>query len=235
MHPLLSDITSLFKEVLFPISCLTCNAPGQFVCAPCLAGMRQVPFQRCIACQKPAALGLTHPSCRRPERPEQLISLLDYHDPTVANAIIAGKYKFLPDVFHTLGTFMAQHAMNNEWQKYWADSIVTFITLAARRQSWRSFNQSELLAKPIAAAFSQRPQPILARTKMAKPQKELSRGQRKENLKGSFACRAGANIRGQRLVLIDDVTTTGATLMEAAKALKQNGARAVYCLTLAQD
>lgn len=235
MHPLFQDILSLVKEILFPVACFNCKRPGEFLCDECGSSLGRVVKQRCIICQRPAALGLTHPACRQRDTPSQLMSMFDYHNPSVANAVIAGKYKLLPDIFRLLGKQMGTMAAAQALKDLWAGSVITFVPLARRRQRWRGFNQSELLAREVALKLKLPIEAVLIRTRMAKPQKELTRAQRQRNLKNSFVCRSKTKVQESKFLLIDDVTTTGTTLLEATKVLKSAGAASVSCLTLAQD
>ena len=127
------------------------------------------------------------------------------------------------------------------------------IPLAKSRQRWRGFNQSEILCKALSDSLGLPVAQVLTRKKSTKTQKDLKREQRIENVAGAFAVspspfeeRAGVRLQSQILnlkskisnqsfILVDDVTTTGSTLLEAAKVLKRNGAGKVWCLTVAQD
>lgn len=240
MHPLCEDTISMIKEILFPVSCLNCQKPGEFICTTCRSNLRRITRQSCIVCQQPAEFGLTHSGCRQnnPLTADQIISILDYHDPLVSQTIIAGKYKLLPDVFRLFGRIIGQHITepsHENLRQSWSDAVITFIPLAPRRHRWRNFNQSELLAKELAVQFGRQATTILTRSRMVKVQKELTREERRHNLQNSFSCRSGATIKNKKILLIDDVVTTGTTLMEAAKVLKTAGAASVFCLTLAQD
>ncbi len=103
-----------------------------------------------------------------------------------------------------------------------------------RKQWERGFNQSELLARPIAKRFGLKPASNLRRSRYTKAQAGLSDRERQKNLEGSFAVRRPAQVMGKRILLVDDVFTTGATLRAAAQALKQAGALHVSVLTLAR-
>ncbi len=99
------------------------------------------------------------------------------------------------------------------------------------RQLSRGFNQSLLLAKELGDEYLVID--ALARIKMTRMQPGLSPAGRKRNIKGAFALRRGNNIRGKNLCLVDDIKTSGATLNECAKILKDAGAAKVYALVLA--
>jgi ComF family protein len=103
------------------------------------------------------------------------------------------------------------------------------------RKRWeRGFNQAELLALPLAQRFGLPLAKNLTRTRYTKSQASLSEAQRQQNLRDSFGVRRAAEIAGKRILLVDDVFTTGATLRASASALKRAGATHVSALTLAR-
>ncbi len=103
------------------------------------------------------------------------------------------------------------------------------------RKEWeRGFNQAELLAAPIAKRFGLKLSGNLRRKRYTKSQAGLDESERQENLKGSFSVRRPEQIASKRILLIDDVFTTGATLRAAARALKDAGAAHVSVLALAR-
>ena len=103
------------------------------------------------------------------------------------------------------------------------------------RKRWeRGFNQAELLAKPLAKRCGLKVSTTFGRKRYTKAQAGLTEVQRRENLKDSFCVRNAQQIAGKRILLIDDVFTTGATLRSAAGALKAAGVARVTALTLAR-
>jgi ComF family protein len=103
------------------------------------------------------------------------------------------------------------------------------------RKRWeRGFNQAELLAKPVAKRCGLKMSTTFRRKRYTKAQAGLTEVQRRENLKDSFFVRNAQQIAGKRILLIDDVFTTGATLRSAARALKAAGVAHVTALTLAR-
>ncbi len=103
------------------------------------------------------------------------------------------------------------------------------------RKRWdRGFNQAELLAEAIAKRYSQKLSNELYRVKRTKAQAGLSEAERRDNLANSFGVKHVEQIRGKRILLVDDVLTTGATLRAATTVLKAAGARHVSALVLAR-
>jgi ComF family protein len=112
--------------------------------------------------------------------------------------------------------------------------MVTFVPLRKSRLREREFNQSEMLARDLAAEFGLKVSGSLRKIKRTRPQNELARSERLVNLKGAFRAENPCGIRGERILLVDDVMTTGSTLSECAAVLREAGAGGVRCLTLAR-
>jgi len=112
--------------------------------------------------------------------------------------------------------------------------IVLAMPMHWRKRWERGFNQAELLAKPVAKRCGLKLSTNLRRKRYTKAQAGLTETQRRDNLKDSFSVRRSEQIAGKRILLIDDVFTTGATLRTAAAVLKGGGAARVTALTLAR-
>ncbi len=98
----------------------------------------------------------------------------------------------------------------------------------------RGYDQAQLLAARVALAVGLPSRPALHRIRSGRPQVELDRRERTENLRGAFVAEAGA-LRGLHIGLLDDVSTTGATLRAAAAAARAAGARAMSGYVVAID
>ncbi len=109
--------------------------------------------------------------------------------------------------------------------------LITFIPMTKKARRKRGYNQSELLAKGLSEKVGIDLVELLEKTRETKQQVGLNFRERQENLRGCFKC--NAKIKGKTVLVIDDVCTTGATLSEAAKALKRAGAKEVITLTVA--
>ena len=107
--------------------------------------------------------------------------------------------------------------------------------LARKRLRERGFNQAELLAREVGRLLSIPAGPALEKTRDTRPQSELEEGSaRRANARGAYALLPGTGLAGKRVVLVDDVVTSGATLSECAALLRQAGAEEIFCLTLAR-
>lgn len=150
------------------------------------------------------------------------INNFSYENKLLKNAIHVFKYKFVKDLAKPLSKLLIKK-INFDY------NYIVPVPLHKKRLHWRGFNQSELLAKQINKNKTKN---ILVKIKNTKPQAELSGEQREQNIQNSFVCIK--NLNNKKILLIDDVKTTGSTLRECKQALIKAGAKKVYYLTLAK-
>ncbi|MBN2035696.1 MAG: ComF family protein [Chitinispirillaceae bacterium] len=166
---------------------------------------------------------------------ESILSLLDY-DSTVQACMHQIKYKGKKRFARHLGKILAELLPDNFFSGI--DGLVP-LPLHASRQHKRGYNQSCLLSRGILRNYPGVPllEKPLVRTRNTATQTALDRGARQHNMKGAFAVFPDqrALIAGKRLVLLDDVVTTGASTGAAAKALLDAGCNAVKVLAIARD
>ena len=113
--------------------------------------------------------------------------------------------------------------------------LIVPVPLHPKRLRWRGFNQSVLLARQVSRAYDLPMDPfIVVRHKETTPQTQLSEAERRRNVRGAFSLRSGKTLHGKTLLLVDDVYTSGATVNECSRVLKQGGAKEVHVLTLAR-
>ena len=106
--------------------------------------------------------------------------------------------------------------------------------LHSTRQRERGFNQASLLAELLSVEISVPSRPLLERVRYTTTQTALDRAERMENLRNAFRLRKTANVRNLRVLLIDDVLTTGSTLSECSRVLKRAGAISVHAAMAAR-
>ena len=113
--------------------------------------------------------------------------------------------------------------------------LICWVPLSAKRRRERGFDQAELLAREVGRRLSVPVRPVLWKLRHTDPQSGLEdMSARRDNAWGAYALLPGADLTGKRVVLVDDVVTSGSTLSACAALLRRGGARWVYCLTLAQ-
>jgi ComF family protein len=147
-------------------------------------------------------------------------------------AIHRVKYDGEKTLGRCLGRWLT-HALSSETAEM--DCIVP-VPLHPRRLRERGFNQSELLSESLALAsgISHAPR-LLSKISPTRSQTTLGRRDRKKNLRGTFALSRGATAANRRILLVDDIYTTGCTVEECARVLRRAGARGVRVVTLARS
>ena len=236
------EILTGIADVIFPPRCLTCgvimecHGPLPF-CPPCSAGIRFIRSPLCPSCGIPFASpeGEDHlcGECLVTERPYAVARAVGYYEETLLTAIHLFKYRGRTGIGEVLGKMMADFA-GGIWDMKLFERIVP-VPLHRRRLRERGFNQSMILARELSKRFDI---PLdftsLRREVFTPPQVGLGREARSANVHGAFAVRHPERIAGRRILLVDDVYTTGSTLAECARVLIRAQAEAVAVLTLAR-
>lgn len=221
-------------ELVFPPACVACDdvlsGPG-FFCDDCAALTEEIPSVHCERCAEPGCFPEGRcPACAR-RAPAFSKAWAPYeHSGSMARAIHRFKYEDHPELSRPLGRLLAWSA-RTVWPGL-AGAICP-IPLHESRFRERRFDQAALLAAEVAQATGR---PLrdgwLERRRATERQVGLTHAARAENVRGAF--RGAPEVRGQAVVLIDDVLTTGATADEAARVLLSSGAVTVSVLTLAR-
>lgn len=226
-------------DFIYPKRCVVCKKLGNYICENCFVKLSFDASSLCLVCDKPSFNNLTHPICRKKYTIDGCFSAISYNK-IVQKLIYSFKYKpYLSDLENTLTELFYESIIQNEnFQKLIADGgwFMVPIPLSEVKLRKRGYNQSEILAKALSKKFKNQTYNLLKRIRDTKTQFKLSKNDREKNMKGIFAIvKSKSSILNQNIFLVDDIVTTGATLKEAAKALKRNGAKKVFGLTLARD
>ena len=155
-----------------------------------------------------------------------------YND-ALAGAILLLKYEEVTRLGNWFAEKLAE-VVQKAGEDYRADAIVP-VPLHPDRRRERGYNQAELIAKPLARQLGLKlGSYLLMRTKPRPPQLVLSRSEHWKSVRGAYATRKGVRVDKLRILLVDDVLTTGATLDACARVLKKAGAASVLGLTVAR-
>ncbi len=226
-------IKEALLDLVFPVKCISCGAEGCYLCAHCGKNLKRNQFQLCPACGSPSPFGFTHASCKTPETLDGLISAVPYKEPLARKLVEFCKYRFISGISSNLGEMMSEEILNLEMLAYLKKFLLVPLPLHSSKKRWRGFNQAELIAGTIAKKLEITMRPdLLVRKKKTKTQAELQDAERVLNVKNAFY--ATQNLKGKRIIVVDDVSTTRSTLAEACRALKQAGAEEVWGLVFAQ-
>jgi len=239
---ILKNALTGLANTIFPSRCVICgivlyNNEKIRICSECLSRISFVKTPICSCCGLPFVNyeGTDH-LCGECVSSKQYFSVVrsvgEFKQPLM-DAIHRFKYKGEISVGETLGRLMAGFEYNSfSLEGY---SLILPVPLHQRRLKERGFNQSVILAREIASRYSIGLDfRTLKRTIHTKPQTGLGKKQRSTNVKGSFIVTDREKIDGERVVLIDDVYTTGSTVRECARILIKNGVEEVAVLTLAR-
>lgn len=204
-------------DVLFPTECVICNTQGSDICLSCLDSLRHA----------------------KPTAHDWVASFWDYHDPNVE--IMMRYLKTYPNIrlIRRIVAFIKKNYIGN------LNSLINFdiqdnlviipVPIHKTRFRERGFNQSELLARAFSAKT---PAPVFTTILFKKnyTRKQgtlLSRQERMNNLTGSFEVKNKKSLFGKKIIIIDDIVTTGSTLQEIRKTLIASGATSVSAITIA--
>ena len=207
------------------------------VCAECFERARPFgPAARCGGCgvAPASALALDHEgrcaACLLDPRPWEGLRSFGPYGGALRRLIHLLKYDGMEPLGPALGRLLAAPAA--ELAPF---DVIAPVPLHRGRRIERGFNQAELLGRGLARETGCSLEPdLLVRRRPTAPQAGLNARERRTNLRGSFAAPRPEAVRGRKILLIDDVTTTGATLEACARALKRAGAGRVVVLTLAR-
>jgi len=233
-------------DLIFPDNCRVCEEPlvsqPPFknsripVCSQCLNAPRAFEAEfYCVACRTPfvnrAPLDDSGVCalCRLGVNGFDQVYSFGAYDGTLRKLIHVFKFDGVRTLQRPLGDLLAR-ALPRELG---FDAIVP-MPLHWRRRWSRGFNQAELLAKEIGRRWGVPVRNLVRRKKATIPQAGLTSAQRRKNVQGAFAIKPGMRLDGKRVLLIDDVLTTGATASACARVLKRAGAAHVTFLALAR-
>ncbi len=223
-------LRAVLLDALFPPRCAGCNRPGTLWCATCQASVVYPGPAVCQKCGRPQSYGGLCQVCQRtPLQIDGVRSAALFEGP-LREAIHHFKYHHQTALACPLGRLLEACWME---QPLPADVLVP-VPLHSARLRERGYNQSALLARRLAVTLSL---PVvedcLVRIRATASQMTLGAAERRTNVEGAFACRDG-RLAGRRVLLIDDVCTTGSTLEACSVALSQAGAVSVWAMTLAR-
>lgn len=213
---LVKKIKCFFLEILFPVECIGCAKEGDWLCPVC---------RKRIGADKHSLRG---------ENLEKIVTFYSYDNEFLKRAIHLLKYKFIEDLAEPLGEMLAD-AICAEGQRPGKEFILVPVPIHKKRILERGFNQAALLAEKVSGRLGLAvEEKVLERTRQTSPQVDLEEKDRRNNVKNAFKVLDVLKIKDKKIILVDDVITTGATMEECAQVLRFSGAKEVWGVALAK-
>jgi ComF family protein len=228
-------------SLVFPDNCRICEAPLQEVsripvCRACLAAPEPLAAEYfCVQCRAPFrnAFPLDEEGrcalCRRGVRGFDAAYSFGFYEDALRDLIHLYKYGRIQTLATPLGRLLAQALPREE-----SFDVIVPMPLHWRKRWQRGFNQAGLLARELSRRTHIPVRRAIRRVRFTSAQAGLTNAKRRQNVSGAFRPLPGRAIDGKKILLVDDVMTTGATAASCARALKLAGARQVVLLTLAR-
>lgn len=231
-----------FLDILFPPLCHMCRtfipAAGPLhICAGCREAITPISSPLCDLCGVPfGTVGGSDHRCGAcslsPPRFDAARAATLFDGP-VRDMIHRFKYDRRIQLARPLGLVAAETLA--PWAAVTASELVVPVPLHVRRLRQRGFNQAVLLGQVLAKQWHlPLDRTCLHRIRWTEPQVKLAASERAANVRGAFAVKAPARVEGRRIILVDDVFTTGSTVSECARMLKRAGAAEVRVVTVAR-
>ncbi len=245
MRGWLADASDAVVSVFFPAGCRICDkllvrASRVPICDECLASFAPIPEESCEICGQ--VLGwltpregepLLCPACHRNTYAFERARSYGVYDGPLVEAILLLKWERIEPLGEWFGNRLAEVA-RRESEALDADIVVP-VPLHKDRERQRGYNQAGLISRPLARKLGLPHKAVLLMRTRPRPNKQiLSLEERWESVRGAFATRPGSQVDNKRVLLVDDVLTTGATLDACARALLESGAKSVVGLTVAR-
>lgn len=230
--PQIAKLGGIALNLLFPQRCVGCGKEGDFICYSCRSSLPRIMPPICPRCGRPQPSGILCPSCVSWRAEIDGIRSPFRFDGVIRQAIHQLKYRNLRALASPLARLLNDYLITNPVP----GEVLVPVPLHRKRLRERGYNQSDLLARELGK-FTNLPvvDDCLVRQRHAPPQARTATvGERHSNVANAFACR-DQRLRDKQVLLIDDVSTSGATLNACAVALKTAGAISVWGLVLARE
>lgn len=217
-------------DLVFPPRCAVCDSGGVFFCRACADGLVEARLQRCSRCWRPGEIFCF--ACRRTPPPFTGLRTAFVHTGNARTLVHALKYRGMTALATPMAAYLADVVRRDRLP---VDVIVP-VPLSGMRRRMRGYNQAEVLAKALGRELRL---PVrrdtLIRRRHTPPQAQsVDAAVRRRNVAGAFAAR-GAGLDGASALLVDDVTTTGATMAACAEALRAADTHSVWGLAFSRE
>lgn len=239
----MKEYVESFLELLYPEknTCFICNVYDEsindsYICRDCKKKLKKIIPPLCIKCSKPIdyASECLCPDCTVYEKSFETAKAPFSYEGLVKDSIYSYKYHNKPYFYKFFAACLLSFMKENNYTSF---DYITSVPLHRSKMRTRGYNQAELLAKCLSRKLSIPYADALKRTVKTTKQSQQSRDERRKNLQGAFALKSphkNKSIKNSRVLLVDDVYTTGSTADECSKTLLNFGVSKVYVITIAR-
>ena len=235
MKKFLNKTIETLLELVYPNQCIVCRQVIEFktnkwLCPSCMDKIQPISGKTCDICGVPIAVDGICSDCRDKKLYFKKAYCAYEYKGGVREAIHNIKFRDHPQNIRYFADKVFEYAKENGFED--AD-IVTFVPMYPKKERKRGFNQSAMLAKYLAKHKMGSYAQTLKKIKNTPDQHNLLKEERLKNLKGSFAATDENAVKGKKILLADDIYTTGSTVNECAKVLMEAGAESVEVVCIA--
>ncbi|MEM7816814.1 MAG: ComF family protein [Candidatus Aenigmatarchaeota archaeon] len=233
---MLKKYLKVFKDLLFPPLCFYCEKKidDGLLCLNCQNNIEFLYPPLCRYCSIPIKDNKTM-LCKnclgKTSFYERVVSITSYKEPIIT-LIHLLKYRHYDYISNFLSSLISKHLLNLglDFSSY---DLITSVPLHPIKYKEREYNQSTLLAKALEEKFRiPFAENIIYEKKLKVSQTKLKKDERKENVRDAFLTKI--DLKEKNIILVDDILTTGSTISECAKALKEKGANHIFVITLSK-
>ncbi|MCP4681941.1 MAG: ComF family protein [Desulfobacterales bacterium] len=233
-------------DIIYPPRCPICNeflleniheSGAVSICRTCASDFREIISPLCPVCGVPFTHDMEEDhlcgECLEKRPLYETLRAPYYYEGAIMEAIHRFKYGEIRYLADYLGPLLAEFAENRVNRP---DSFLIIpVPLHPKRLRERGFNQSLLLARHVSGQLKTELDFLsLRRVRYTQPQTTLAKDARRKNVKGAFQLKDPGLVKGRKVLLVDDVATTGNTLNECTRVLERAGCKKVFCLALAR-
>jgi len=225
-------VKNYLLDLIFPKYCLGCGREGDWLCPTCLKKIVFVKSQTCPGCGRLSQDGKFCPRCLKPHGLRGIVVACYFEEGPIRELIHNFKYNHILELGNFLGKILAETLKENFNLK--ENILIVPVPLYWLRENQRGYNQAEILAREVSKILQLPFGKILLKKRGTKRQVDLKGRERRSNLKKVFQIKSKIDLTRKTVILVDDITTTGTTLQECAKILRQAGAKRVWGLVVAR-
>lgn len=230
--PPFSALKSYLLDLLFPKICFGCGTEGSFLCSAC-RGTLMASAPTCPVCSKRNFTGILCAACAEKTSLRRFLAPFSYRNELVRDLIHAYKYAGVRELgmlfANEITSFLTVYRIRHRGM------VLVPIPLHRSRERERGFNQALVLAQALGTNLQLQVFEPLERKRPTEQQIDMgSYEKRRENVANAFGLTDPASVKGKSFILVDDVSTSGATLAEAARVLRGAGARTVWAIAIAK-